>query len=70
MNHDAYEPHLEVVEYRGFRLVVRQTPLDWVVFIPLGGHRDVVFDHDRESAIALATAWIDENLPSEIKAAS
>jgi hypothetical protein len=41
-----------------------------VVFIPLGGQRDVVFNHDRESAIALATAWIDENLPSEIKAAS
>ncbi len=59
------DPQLEVIDYRGFQLTVRQTPLEWLVFIPLpGGQPVIVAGHDRESAIALATAWVDENVPS------
>ena len=69
MSDDPYEPHLEVVEYRGFRLAVRRTPLDWVTFIPLaGGQPVVVAGHDRDRAVALATAWIDENVPADTEA--
>jgi len=61
---DNYNPHLEVVGYQCLRLVVRQTPLDWLVYIPLpGGPPVIVSCHDRDSALALATAWVDENVP-------
>jgi hypothetical protein len=62
---EAYNPQVEVVEYRGLRLVIRQTPLDWLVFIILsGGQREFVAGADRESALARATAWVDGNMPS------
>ena len=65
MTDDSFDPHLEIVEYRGQRIAVRQTPLDWVAFIPLaGGQPVIVTGHDRESAIAMAVAWVDENIPS------
>ena len=41
---------------------MRQTPLDWVAIIPLAGGQPVVAaGHDRDGAIAMATAWIDQN---------
>ncbi len=33
------DPQLEVIDYRGFQLTVRQTPLEWLVFIPLAAGR-------------------------------
>ncbi len=64
MASDDFDPHLEKVEYRGWHLVVRQTPLDWLVFIALpGGQPIIVAAADRESAITKATAWVDENMP-------
>ncbi len=64
MAEESYDPHLEVVEYRGWKLAVRQTPIDWLVFIALpGGQPIIVGAADRESAIAKATAWVDDNSP-------
>ena len=61
-----FDPHLEVMSYRGFKLSVRQTPMDWVAIIALpGGQPVVAAGHDRETAIAMATAWIDGHAPSE-----
>ncbi len=66
MTDDAFDPHLEMVYYRGFKFSVRQTPMDWVAIIALAGGQPVVAaGHDRESAIAMATAWIDQNSPSQ-----
>jgi hypothetical protein len=63
---DAFDPHLEVIDYRGFEISVQQTPMDWVAIIALpGGQPVVAAGHDRESAIAMATAWVDEHHPSE-----
>ncbi len=54
-----------MITYRGFKVSVRHTPLDWVAIILLAGSQPVVAaGHDRESAIAMATAWIDENVPT------
>jgi hypothetical protein len=59
---DSYNPHVEVVEYRRWRLTLRETPLDWLVFIALpGGHPLVVGGVDRDDALAKARAWVDEN---------
>ncbi len=64
MTEESYDPSLEVIEYRGWRLVLRQTPLDWLVFLALpGGQPIIVAAVDRDSAIAKATAWVDENSP-------
>ncbi len=64
MTEERYDPHLEIVEYRGWRLAVRETPLDWLVFIALpGGQPIIVAASDKESAIAKATAWVNENCP-------
>jgi hypothetical protein len=61
---ESFDPHLEMVEYRGWRFTVRQTPLDWLVFIALpGGQPIIMAGADRESAIAKAAAWVDENSP-------
>ena len=66
MEEDAFDPHLEVIHYRGFKFSVRQTPMDWVAIIALpGGQPIVTAGRDRESAIAMATAWIDGHAPSE-----
>ncbi len=66
MTEDAFDPHLEVIRYRGFKFSVRQTPMDWVAIITLtGGQPVVAARHDRESAIAMATAWIDQNASSQ-----
>ncbi len=66
MTEDSFDPQLELIDYRGFRLSVRKTPLDWLVFIALaGGQPVIVAGHDRDSAVALATAWVDENVPSD-----
>ena len=63
---DAFDPHLEVITYRGFKVAVRKTPLDWIAVISLAGGQPVATaGHDRESAIAMATAWVDEHHPSE-----
>ena len=65
MAHPGDDPQLEVIDYRGFQLTVRQTPLEWLVFNPLaGGQSVIVAGHNRESANALATAWVAENVPS------
>ncbi len=64
MTGESYDPHMEVVEDRGWRLAVRETPLDWLVFIALpGGQPIIVAASDKDSAIAKAKAWVDENCP-------
>jgi hypothetical protein len=66
---EAYNPHVEVVEYRVLRHVIRQTPLDGLVFITWsGGQREFVAGADRESVLARARAWIDENVSHQDKA--
>jgi hypothetical protein len=60
---EDYNPHVEVVSYRGHRLVVRQTPLDWVVSVLLlDGSRIPVVEQDRDSALAKARQWVDHSL--------
>ena len=62
----GFDPRLEVMSYRGLKLSVRQTPIDWVAIIALpGGQPIVAAGHDRETTIAMATAWIDGHAPSE-----
>jgi predicted RNase H-like HicB family nuclease len=61
-----FDPHLEALYYRGFKLSVRQTPMDWIAIIALpSGQPVVAAGHDRETAIAMATAWIDGHVPVE-----
>lgn len=62
----GFDPHLEVITYRGFKVSVRETPMDWVAIIALpGGQPVVAAGHDRDTALAMATAWIDGHAPSE-----
>ncbi len=62
----GFDPHLEVITYRGFKVSVRETPMDWVAIIALpGGQPVVAAGHDRETALAMATAWIDGHTPSQ-----
>jgi hypothetical protein len=54
---EAYNPHVEVVEYRGLRLVIRQTPLDWLVFITLSGGSGSLWQERIERAL-----WHEQQL--------
>jgi hypothetical protein len=63
MADNDFDPHLEKVDYRGWQLVVRQTPLDWLMFIARpGGQPIIVAAADRDSPIAKGSAWVDENM--------
>jgi hypothetical protein len=54
--------YVEVVEYRGIRLAIRQTPLDWLAFILVTEDEPVIVSgSDSECVVALASAWVDEN---------
>jgi hypothetical protein len=61
-----FDPHLEVITYRSFKVSERETPMDWVAIIALpGGQPVVAAGHNRETAVAMATAWIDGHVPPE-----
>ena len=61
---EKYTPQLKVITCGGFRLVIRQAPTDWLIFYPLPGREPtIVVGQDRDSRVALAMAWMDDNRP-------